>query len=296
MRTPTSPVAILTMSAVAAGASLIAAPAVAAPPDFRDRDIQLASGGTALVYDGSGGPMLPPPQFLDAVNTLYLQPGGFTGVTQAALLPNELYPITGVKSMGFGASVSHGQPIMLSDIQSQIAAGGVTSENPLVVFGYSQSAAVASQVMPQLRDAGVPSDLVHFVLVGDVNNPNGGLLNTFDSPTGNSWAFTAANFPFSSPTPSDLYPTDIYSLEYDASADFPHYPLNLLSVLNALIGNFTQHFIYPDLTPEQVESAILLPGSAALSGRPHRLLHDPERESAAADAAAVPSRDRQATV
>lgn len=141
--------------------------------------------------------MLPPPQFLDAINTLYLEPGGFTGTMQAALLPNELYPITGVKSMGFGASVSHGQPIMLSDIQNQIAAGGVTSDNPLVVFGYSQSAAVASQIMPQLRDAGVPSDLVHFVLVGDVNNPNGGLLNTFDFPAGNSWAFTAANFPFS---------------------------------------------------------------------------------------------------
>ncbi|MFL0180738.1 PE-PPE domain-containing protein [Mycobacterium sp. SMC-15] len=265
-RTPTLPVVFLAISTVVAGTSLIAVPLVAASTAPQARDIQLTGGGTALVYDGSGGPMLPPPQFLDAINTLYLEPGGFTGTMQAALLPNELYPITGVKSMGFGASVSHGQPIMLSDIQNQIAAGGVTSENPLVVFGYSQSAAVASQIMPQLRDAGVPSDLVHFVLVGDVNNPNGGLLNTFDFPAGNSWAFTAANFPFSPPTPSDLYPTDIYSLEYDASADFPRYPLNLLSVLNALIGNFTQHFIYANLTPEQVESAILLPGSEALSG------------------------------
>lgn len=229
-------------------------------------DSEPLGGGTALVYTGSLGPVIPAPQYVDAVNTLYLEPNGFTGTLQASVLPNQLYPITGVNSLGFGASLNYGQPIMVSDIQDQIAAGGVTPENPLVVFCYSQSTAVASLVMPQLRDAGISSDLVHFVFLGDTNNPNGGLLSTFDFPAGNSLAFAAADFPFSPATPSDLYPTDIYSLEYDASADFPHYPLNLLSVLNALIGNFTQHFIYANLTPEQIDSAILLPGSAALSG------------------------------
>ena len=71
---------------------------------------------------------------------------------------------------------------MVSDIESQIAAGGVSPENPVVVFGYSQSSEASSLLMQQLQADGVPSDDVHFVLVGDPVNPNGGLLNTFDFP------------------------------------------------------------------------------------------------------------------
>lgn len=155
---------------------------------------------------------------------------------------------------------------MISDIESRIAAGGVSPENPAVVFGYSQSSGAASLIMQQLHDAGVPSDDVHFVLVGDTQNPNGGFLNTFDFPAGNTSAFTPFDYPFEPATPSDLYPTDIYTLEYDGAANFPHYTTNLLSDLNALLGVFTQHFIYLNLTPEQISSAILLPGSAALNG------------------------------
>ncbi|WP_409428623.1 PE-PPE domain-containing protein [Mycobacterium sp. SMC-11] len=229
------------------------------------RDIQLTGGGTALVYDGSGGPV-PAAQYLDAVNTLYLQPNGFTGTVQPGFVPDGLYPITGIRSLGFGTSLGQGQPMMLSAIQNQIAAGGVSSENPLVVVGYSQTSTVASLVMPQLQEAGVPSDAVHFVLLGDPSNPNGGILTTFDFPSGNTGALTPVDFPFGPATPSEAYPTDIYTIEYDATADFPHYPINLLSVLNALVGNFTEHFIYADLTPEQIASAILLPGSATLTG------------------------------
>ena len=72
--------------------------------------------------------------------------------------------------------------------------------------------------------------------------------------------------PFEPATPSDLYPTDIYTLEYDGFADFPHYTTNLLSDLNAMLGFFLAHFTYLDITPEQIDSAILLPGSEALTG------------------------------
>ena len=112
----------------------------------------------------------------------------------------------------------------------------------------------------------VPSDDVHFVLVGDLLNPNGGFMNTFDFPAGNTSAFTALDVPFESATPSDLYPTDIYTLEYDGFADFPHYTTNLLSDLNATLGFFLEHFTYLDLAPDQINNAILLPGSEALTG------------------------------
>jgi PE-PPE domain len=203
---------------------------------------------------------------MDAADTLYLQQLGFTGTAQSSFIPDEIYPLTGVKSLGAVTSLGQDQQIMVSDIESQIAAGGVSAENPVVVFGYSQSSDASSQIMSELAQQGVPSDDVHFVLVGDPQNPNGGFVNTFDFPAGNTSAFTAFDQSFEPATPSDLYPTDIYSIEYDGFADFPHYTTNLLSDLNAMLGLFFEHFIYLDLTPAEINSAVLLPGSEALTG------------------------------
>jgi hypothetical protein len=271
-----SSVAALTISVAITGAGLIAVASVSpSVPNVQVHAVQLADvdtadsplgDGTALVFGPSGIP-IPPPQYVDAADTLYLQPLGFTGTAQPAFLPNELYPITGPKSLEAVTSVGQDQQIMISDIENQIAAGGVSPENPVVVFGYSQSSTAASLIMPQLQAAGVPSDDVHFVLVGDTQIPNGGFQSTFDFPAGNTSAFTAFGFPFLPPTPSDLYPTDIYSIEYDGFADFPHYTTNLLSDLNAMVGFFFAHFLYLDLTPDQINNAILLPGSEALTGQ-----------------------------
>jgi hypothetical protein len=120
--------------------------------------------------------------------------------------------------------------------------------------------------MSQLAQQGVPSDDVHFVLVGDPQNPDGGFVNTFDFPAGEDSAFTAFGQAFLPATPSDLYPTDIYTMEYDGFADFPHYTTNLLADLNALVGVFLVHATYLDLTPDQINSAMLMPGSEALTG------------------------------
>jgi hypothetical protein len=153
----------LTASVAIAGASLITVPS-GAPllPGVQVREIQLTSvdtansplgDGTALVYGPSGVP-IPPPQYVDAADTLYLQPLGFTGTTQSALIPNGAYPLAGVKSLPFDTSLAQDQQIMVSDIEGQIAAGGVTPENPVVVFGYSQSSDAASLTMSQLQAAG----------------------------------------------------------------------------------------------------------------------------------------------
>jgi hypothetical protein len=221
--------------------------------------------GTALVFGPSGVP-IPPPQYVDAADTLYLQQLGFTGTSQSSYIPDGFYPFTGVKSLGAVTSLGQDQQIMVSDIEGQIAAGGVSPENPVVVFSWSQSSDAASQIMSELAQQGVPSDDVHFVLVGDPQNPNGGFVNAFDFPAGNTSAFSALDQTFDPATPSDLYPTDIYTLEYDGFADSPHYTTNLLSDLNALVGDFLEHFTYLNLTPDQINSAVLLPGSEALTG------------------------------
>ena len=51
-------------------------------------------------------------------------------------------------------------------------------------------------------------------------------------------------------TPSNtIYPTNIYTLEYDGWADFPQYPINVISDLNAFIGIAFVHGQYPSLNP-----------------------------------------------
>jgi len=264
-----------TISVAITAAGLIALASVSpSAPNVQVREIQLVDvdtaesplgGGTALVFDGSGG-SIPAPQTVDAANTLYLQPLGFTGTAESSFIPDGLYPLTGVKSLELGPSLVQDQQIMIADIQGQIVAGGVSPENPVVVFGYSQSSIAATLIMPQLQAAGVPSDDVHFVLVGDETNPNGGFESLFDFPAGNTSAFTAFGVPFEPPAPSDLYPTDIYSIEYDGAADFPQYTTNLVSDLNAYFGSFLAHFLYEELPSDQINNAILLPGSAALTG------------------------------
>jgi PE-PPE domain len=262
----------LTAGVAIVGAGLLVVPSVApSPRNVQVRAIQLVDtadsplgDGTALVFGGTGVPT-PPSQYVDAADTLYLQQLGFTGTAQSSYTPegsSALDPNT----LPYGASLDQDQSIMVSDIESQISGGGVSAENPVVVFGYSQSSEASSLIMQQLQADGVPSDDVHFVLVGDPVNPNGGFFNTFDFPAGNTSAFSALDLPFEPATPSDLYPTDVYTLEYDGFADFPHYTTNLLSDLNALLGIFLVHTEYLDLTPAEINNAILLPGSEALTG------------------------------
>ncbi|MGH3562354.1 MAG: PE-PPE domain-containing protein, partial [Mycobacterium sp.] len=248
------------------------------------RAVRLTSGdtadsplgdGTALVMGPSGFP-IPSQAYVDAADSLYLQPLGFTGAPQALFTPNGLYPVTGVKSLPTDTSFAQGQQILDSSIQSQIAGGHVDAANPVVVFGWSQSSSVSSLTMSQLASQGVPGDDVHFVLDGDPSAPNGGVLERFDVPAGSSPSFPSLGITFSGATPADLYPTDIYTIEYDGFADFPQYPINFISDLNAFLGLILAHGAYLGLTPEQIASATQLPTSAADTLTNYYMIPDPE--------------------
>jgi hypothetical protein len=249
---------------VVAAAGLMAAPEATSPaPLIQTRDIRLIDSadsllgdGTALVIGGSGIP-LPPERYLDAADTLYLAPRGFTGSPQALDTPEGFYPTTGVNSLTADASEAQGSKIMDAAILSQIATGKVDADNPVVVFGYSQSSAFSSMTMQQLESQGVPSDDVHFVLVGDTAAPDGGLLERFDIP-GSDLSVPSFGITFGDPTPADLYPTDIYTLEYDGFADFPQYPINPIADLNAFAGMIYEHLTYLGLDADQIKNAVPL--------------------------------------
>ena len=216
--------------------------------------------GMAFILGGSGIPT-PGPAYVDYAVANYLAPHGFTGTAQVVTTPEELYPFLGWFGGTFDTSVAQGAENLVAAIMSQIATGEVDAANPVVVFGYSQGADVQTSAMTLLAEQGVPSDHVHFVLVGDPANPNGGMLERFNLPDGATPTVPSLGLTFSGATPSDLYPTDIYTREYDGFADFPQYPINLLSVLNAVMGIFFEHTTYLSLTPEQIGAAIALPTS-----------------------------------
>jgi PE-PPE domain len=215
----------------------------------------------------------------DPADPGFYGPGVFT--------PEGLYPLTGggvhqlllnypTADDGFPAlssSVGQGMAILESTIAADTAAGDTST-----VFGYSQSSTIASYVMEQLEAEGVSQNDVNFLLVADPSNPNGGALERFagfETMSGHTvsdpLSLPSLGFVFDNATPADDYVTSIYSLEYDGFADFPRYPLNFVSDLNAFLGIATLHGTYLNgfepghggPTAEQIANAILLPGSAA---------------------------------
>ena len=254
------------------GAGLIAVPPLVPPsPGVQVRAVRLTSGdtadsplgdGTAFIMGGSGLET-PGQTYANAVDAEYLAPRDFTGTTQVLTTPEALYPFLGPFTETFDQSEAQGQQILDTAILNQIATGDVDAANPVVVSGWSQSAVISSLVQPELASQGVPSDDVHFVLVGDESAPNGGMLERFDLPDGTQPSIPSLGLTFSGPEASDLYPTDVYTHEYDGFADFPQYPINPLSDINAVLGIVFEHVTYPGLTAEQVADAIQLPTSSA---------------------------------
>jgi hypothetical protein len=254
------------------GAGLIAVPSLVPPsPGVQTRAVRLTSGdtadsplgdGTAFIMGGSGLET-PGQTYANAIDAEYLAPRDFTGTTHVLTTPEALYPFLGPFTETFDQSEAQGQLILDTAILKQIATGDVSAANPVVVSGWSQSAVISSLVQPELASQGVPRDDVHFVLMGDESAPNGGILERFDLPDGTQPSIPSLGLTFSGPEASNLYPTDVYTHEYDGFADFPQYPINPLADLNAVLGIVFEHVTYPGLTAEQVSDAIQLPTSSA---------------------------------
>ncbi|MEB3032863.1 PE-PPE domain-containing protein [[Mycobacterium] nativiensis] len=219
----------LPLVAGVAAAGLIAGHPMAAPvAGAQTWAVSLTGNGTAL-GDGTaflmGGTGVPQPSdaYLDAADTLFLQPHGFTGDLVSLWTPENVS----------STSRAVGEQILYNAILQKIGEGDVDADHPVVVLGYSQSASISSGVMTRLADADISNDLVRFVLIGSPN------------PTG---------------IPDGLYHTDVYNFEYDMVAFKPTY-FNPLAELNSMLGFLYAHSAYLTATPEQIASAIELPSS-----------------------------------
>ena len=122
--------------------------------------------------------------------------------------PEGLYPLTGIKDLTFDVSSARGVTILDQAIKAALASGG----DPVNVFGYSQSAVIASMEMAALNPTNTtggsvlgPTAHLNFSLVGDVSNPNGGLLPRFPGLKLPSLGLTL----FGTATPDNSFPTTI---------------------------------------------------------------------------------------
>ncbi|MBY0443080.1 MAG: PE-PPE domain-containing protein [Mycobacteriaceae bacterium] len=225
---------------------------------------------TALIMGGVGNPD-PIPLYISAVQNRYIQPLYATAHPLGLWTPQQFWPTPGADAMTFGQSVSQGLTLLDAGIKAQLAAG-----NSVVVFGYSESATIASLHMQALSALPVelrpdPSQL-SFVLIGNPSNPNGGLLARFPG-----LYIPILDVPFTGATPANTpYPTSMYTIQYDGLVDAPRYPLNILADANAFMGFWTGvHAEYPWLDPSQLANAHLLPTSPGYTGNTqyYLLLH-----------------------
>jgi hypothetical protein len=246
----------LGLTSAAIGAALVGSSAVASADN---EDIALIMGGTGpCCVTSLTPPALPgPPYTTIEADQLFIAPH-FPGYTAEGLpTPEQFAPFTGLTSEPLSTSVAQGVSDLKSAVAEQLDQG-----NHVVVFGYSQSATVATvyedylaTLPPDARPS--PSEL-SFVLIGDPDNPDGGLLERIAGvyvPALGTEGYGA--------TPDDLYPSVIYTLQYDGFADFPQYPLDIPADLNADLGITLVHPTYPDLTPEQVASGVVEPVTPA---------------------------------
>jgi hypothetical protein len=199
----------------------------------------------ALIMGGTGNPS-PDLNYMTSIEQAYLAQN-YSGYTLVSLqTPEQFWPVTGINDLTFGRSVYQGFATLNSAILSQTTLG-----NKVVVVGYSQSATIASLEMSYLQALPAAlrpdSSLLNFVLLANPNNPMGGILT--------HWIPGFGTFHF--PTPlATSYATSIFTLQYDAVADFPLHPLWLPSDLNALFGFLDLHSTVPYLPAAQVASAI----------------------------------------
>jgi hypothetical protein len=219
------------------------------------------SASTALIMGGTSVPT-PDNAYIDAVRNHFIAPThpGQDINYVAVTAPMEAWPLTGLvrlvwlvlgppsiwgpggagwpdepwwKLSGiFDLTIDQSIQGGVADLEQAMAAHG---NDHLVIYGYSQGAMIAIREKQKLAEQyppGTKAPNIDFVLSGDPNLPNGGLLARFPG-----LYIPVLDLSFNGPEPTDTqFHTDVITRQYDGLADFPLYPLNLVADLNAVLG------------------------------------------------------------
>lgn len=216
---------------LASTAALLSVAAPALSPE-----IQLTAT-PALIMGGTGMPT-PPQPYLDAAISDYIVPAlGGTYDAVATYTPEEGLGTLPGETMTIQESARAGVAFLEAEMANY-------PNQPVVVFGYSQSGAVGILVKKKLAayadahpDAPVPD--VTFVLLGCDCRPNGSLTYRLGD------SFDDSVIDPRSPIDTPFETVDV-AKQYDFTSDWPLYPLNVLAVANVVLGGF---YVHTDFLP-----------------------------------------------
>ncbi len=240
--------------------------------------VAVTLAATALIVPGTATPNpATVPGYMDNAVDYYISPttASCAVVCTAEPVPYiaQFWPFPfegwgGLSGAKFDVSVASGVQQLTSDLVGPYRPG---PDDPVVIFGYSQGATVASREKFLLSDLSAEDQAnISFVLIGNPNRPNGGLFERL-APFGTVPILDAT---FGLPTPTDTAMSTVdVAFEYDGVADFPLYPVNLLATLNAVAGFWYIHgtMLSPNggnldelpngLTPDELAAAIADPAN-----------------------------------
>ena len=216
------------VTAVATGATVVAA-ALAPTPTAQVGEVALLSTNALIM---AGTDMHDVDQaWVDMAIDGYIRPslgGDYTGIP--VVTPAQFWPFGGRDDMFFDLSVLAGTTVIDAAIDATTA--------PAVVFGYSQSSVIATAAKRRLAERAADAanaestPPVSFVMLANLNRPNGGLNARFPGAFIEElgWTFSAA-----APTDTGFTTIDV-ARQYDLFADFPRYPLNVIATANAVVA------------------------------------------------------------
>jgi hypothetical protein len=210
------------MKKVILGAALCSAAVGLAGAANADNSDFLSGSTDALVLGPTGIPT-PDAAYISDAKNLYLDPNGYDGT------PATTVALTTPETDDFNTSVTQGENDLTNAVVADYDAGdmdcntaGVCSD-PLTIFTYSQSSAIASLDEPTLEADKIPSDALRFVMLGA-------------NPTG---------------VPDNLYPTEVYNI----NGDFYAQPGSDGTTLQGIENGMLDHDAYLGLTPTEIASA-----------------------------------------
>jgi hypothetical protein len=208
------------MKKVILGVALCGAAVALAGAANADNSNFLSGSTDALVLGPTGIPT-PDAAYISDAENLYLDPLGYDGTTATTLA------LTTPESTSL-SSVPQGETDLINAVVADYDAGdmdcntaGLCSD-PLTIFTYSQSSAVASLAEQQLVADKIPDDALRFVMLGA--NPSG--------------------------VPDNLYPTDVYNI----NDDFWAQPTSDTTTQQIEYGMLL-HDAYMGLTPTEIDAA-----------------------------------------
>ncbi|MGA9488869.1 MAG: PE-PPE domain-containing protein [Mycobacterium sp.] len=230
----------------------------------------LAGSDTAIILGGTFE-STPSTTFAQSAEDLYLHPLGFDdGATYSTVCDMvgtdpcaaPLQVLTTPELIQQGpSSLTAAEDVTLA-VENEFNAnpGAFSAEDPLTIFGYSQSATAESLAMTQLEADGIPSQDLHFVFIGDPSLADTGVWPNLVTDLDGIFGTTLTNTILSdlgfdgvlgNVTPTDLYPTTIYTLAGDGVANWQP-DFNQGGLVESMVHLFTTHAEYLGLTPAEI--------------------------------------------